>query len=170
LKQKAEQWSNLPEDQKEKYNKMVEKDKIRYGQQLQDLLTQGYFIMPDGSKSNEHKKKIKQKKGGERKKDGDAEEGKESNDFDEKMLHDDDSLELSQESTKAKKGQKMPSEKSPKTIKKKSSQKSLTPTKCSGKKGKEEIVEPKSAAASGRRGNAKKSLKLKTSASKSDEK
>ena len=58
----GEQWRNLSDDEKEKYSQIVVKDKHRYEQQVQDLLTKGFFIMQDGSKSSEHQKKIKKKR------------------------------------------------------------------------------------------------------------
>lgn len=45
---------------------MHDKDAVRHSTELDHLMVKGYFLMPDGSKSSEHKQKLKkrQKKGG----------------------------------------------------------------------------------------------------------
>ena len=100
----GEQWHNLSDDEKEKFSQIVLKDKLRYEEQVQDLLTKGYFIMQDGSKSSEHQKKIKKKR--EEKQLSD----KESNYFDENLLADDD--EKKSNYTKQKKNLSKPSKSS----------------------------------------------------------
>jgi len=61
MKKAASQWSELKSDQKKVYEEGSIHDKKRYETQLNDLLTKGYFIMEDGSKSTDHqaKKRIK---------------------------------------------------------------------------------------------------------------
>ena len=47
---------------------MKDKDTARYEGELKDLLTKGYFMMADGTKSSDHqaKKKVKRAKRGDR--------------------------------------------------------------------------------------------------------
>lgn len=47
-------WTAMSEAQKQLYIDYAAKDRVRYINQMEDLLTKGYFIMPDGSKSSEH--------------------------------------------------------------------------------------------------------------------
>ena len=49
----SEQWKNLPDDQKNVYHLRSQEDMKRYLMQKEELLTKGYFILDDGSKSNE---------------------------------------------------------------------------------------------------------------------
>ena len=41
---------------------MAQDDKLRYEEEMRSILYKGYFIMPDGSKSCDHEKKIKRKR------------------------------------------------------------------------------------------------------------
>lgn len=38
---------------------MAEQDKIRYEREIKEIMTQGYFVMADGSKSSDYEKKTK---------------------------------------------------------------------------------------------------------------
>lgn len=53
----GEQWNKLDDKERQKFEKLALKDKERYEQNVKDLLNLGYFMMPDGTKSSEHKKK-----------------------------------------------------------------------------------------------------------------
>jgi hypothetical protein len=55
----AETWNSLSDDQKKPYVKLSEADRERYDRQFNQLLTQGYFILEDGAKSNEKTKRTK---------------------------------------------------------------------------------------------------------------
>ena len=81
---------------------MAEKDKQRYEQQIKDLLTNGYFIMNDGSKSCEHQRKIKkkreQKQLSEQKDDQDAIDEDMLADKDEEYLGNDDDIQSNNKS------------------------------------------------------------------------
>lgn len=62
LKVSGALWTNLNEEDRAKYEVMASNDKDRYQKELKDLITQGYFIMADGSKSSEHQAKVKKSK------------------------------------------------------------------------------------------------------------
>jgi len=55
-------WINVNDQERSKYEVMAEDDKDRYQRELKDLITQGYFIMADGSKSSDHQAKVKKSK------------------------------------------------------------------------------------------------------------
>lgn len=61
LKMSGEQWNDLPKKNRKKYETLADADRLRYESDLKELLTKGFFIMPDGSKSSDHqaKKKVK---------------------------------------------------------------------------------------------------------------
>ena len=63
LKHFGSKWSKMDETQKHEFDHLVKEDKKRYETQLNDLLTHGYFIMSDGSKSCGHERRIKRKRG-----------------------------------------------------------------------------------------------------------
>ena len=58
----AEAFSKLDEKEKQNYDLLAQQDKERYFREVNDLITLGYFIMPDGSKSSDHIKKPKIKR------------------------------------------------------------------------------------------------------------
>ena len=58
----AEQWKNQDEKDKKVWEKKAQTDIKRYQKQLADLLSKGFFIMEDGSKSSEFKIALKKKK------------------------------------------------------------------------------------------------------------
>ena len=58
-KKVAENWHKLTKDQKKKYEQMVEEDKARYQRQMNQLMTEGYFITDEGIKSTDMKVKKK---------------------------------------------------------------------------------------------------------------
>ena len=55
-------WNEMSDAEKEKWNKEAAKDKARHDKQLAELMKKGWFKMDDGSKSSDHKAKIKQKR------------------------------------------------------------------------------------------------------------
>ena len=55
-------WGVLTDAEKQKYNDMSEKDKQRYEKQTEEVNSKGYFILDDGSRSNEQKNLVKIKK------------------------------------------------------------------------------------------------------------
>lgn len=55
-------WNALPATEKAKYLKMQADDAIRHQKQLDEIKSQGYFLMEDGKKSNEVAHKIKKGK------------------------------------------------------------------------------------------------------------
>lgn len=75
MKKAGEQWGVMSDKDKKKYNDMVAIDQKRYDKQLAELNKKGFFVMDDGSNSNEHLAKTKK---GKRKelaaKDSDTEE------------------------------------------------------------------------------------------------
>ena len=46
-------WNNMSDEQKEPFNKLAQADKERYDRQKQELDTQGYFTLDDGTKSTD---------------------------------------------------------------------------------------------------------------------
>lgn len=54
-------WKNMSESQKAPYVEDAKEDLKRYHQQMDDLNKNGFFIMPDGSKSSAHRNKKKSK-------------------------------------------------------------------------------------------------------------
>ena len=62
LKASGALWTSLSEEERQKYEVMASNDKDRYQKELKDLITQGYFIMADGSKSSDHQAKAKKSK------------------------------------------------------------------------------------------------------------
>ena len=54
-------WNALSPEEKQKYDAMHDKDDIRYKKQMDDLDKLGYFVTVDGSKSSEHKAKLKKR-------------------------------------------------------------------------------------------------------------
>lgn len=50
-------WKTLSDAEKTKYFKLSTDDKLRYQNEMQQLLTQGYFVNEDGIKSTDQKKK-----------------------------------------------------------------------------------------------------------------
>ena len=55
----GEKWTQLTDDEKAPYIKIVKKDTIRYQNEIQELLKNGLFINSDGVKSTDLKVKIK---------------------------------------------------------------------------------------------------------------
>jgi hypothetical protein len=53
----SELWKTLSDAEKTKYFKLSADDKLRYQNEMQQLLTQGYFVNEDGIKSTDQKKK-----------------------------------------------------------------------------------------------------------------
>jgi hypothetical protein len=62
MKLAAQKWGTFTDKDKKKYNFMHDQDVKRYEKQLQDLNKNGFFIMDDGTKSNDHIAKIKKKR------------------------------------------------------------------------------------------------------------
>lgn len=58
----GELWSKVDDSERSKFEKIAAKDKIRYDNEFNDLLTLGYFTMPDGSKSSDHQRIVKKKR------------------------------------------------------------------------------------------------------------
>lgn len=54
-------WNALTGEEKKKYDEMHGNDDIRYRKQMDDLDKQGYFVTDDGSKSSDHKAKLKKR-------------------------------------------------------------------------------------------------------------
>lgn len=52
-------WKSLSDSEKTKYFKLNLQDKLRYENEIQQLLTQGYFIDEEGKKSTDQKKRLK---------------------------------------------------------------------------------------------------------------
>ena len=50
----GEKWKQLSEEEKKPYMEAQEKDKQRYQKELNHLMTHGYFLMEDGSKSSDY--------------------------------------------------------------------------------------------------------------------
>ena len=53
----SEMWKTLSDSEKSEYFKKNVNDKLRYQNEMQQLLTQGYFVNQDGTKSTDLKKK-----------------------------------------------------------------------------------------------------------------
>ena len=64
MKLAGELWSKMNDKDKKKYEDSNAKDQQRYNKQLAELNKKGFFMMDDGSKSNEHLKKTKKPKKG----------------------------------------------------------------------------------------------------------
>ena len=58
----GEKWQQLSDDDKAPYMKIVKKDTIRYQNEIQELLKNGFFINSDGVKSSDLKVKAKRVK------------------------------------------------------------------------------------------------------------
>lgn len=98
-KRVSELWKKLDVSERENFEKMAQKDKLRYENDLNDMLTLGYFIMQDGSRSCEHLRIVKKKREFKQ---------KTQNDLDEDMLDDmDDKSPKSVESPKSTKKSKV---------------------------------------------------------------
>ena len=54
MKSIAEEWGGLTKEEKQLYEDMHTEDLERMEFQLHQLKENGYFIMPDGSKSSDH--------------------------------------------------------------------------------------------------------------------
>lgn len=54
----GEQWKAMSEEQRKPYVDMQTAEKARYDTQMKEMETKGYFTLPDGSKSSDHKKKV----------------------------------------------------------------------------------------------------------------
>ena len=69
MKKCGQLWNELEGEEKQKYLDMNGKDITRYQAQMDALDKNGFFMMPDGSKSSEHKnpKSKKRAKKGEEK-------------------------------------------------------------------------------------------------------
>ena len=50
----GEKWKALTDDEKKPYLDAQEKDKQRYQNELNHLMTHGYFMMEDGTKSSDY--------------------------------------------------------------------------------------------------------------------
>ena len=50
-------WKSISDSDKTKYFKLNMQDKLRYENEMQQLLTQGYFIDEEGKKSTDQKKR-----------------------------------------------------------------------------------------------------------------
>lgn len=66
-KYSSDLWNNMNEVQRQKYEELAEKDKLRWECERNDLLTKGFFMMADGSKSSDHVNK-KRRRGSPKKK------------------------------------------------------------------------------------------------------
>ena len=58
----SDKWRELTDDQRQIYFKKTEDDIKRYNKQCEELITNGYFILEDGSKSSDQIKKVKKPK------------------------------------------------------------------------------------------------------------
>ena len=47
-------WRSITDEDKAPFVEMANQDKLRWEQQMNDIKEQGYFIMSDGTKSNEY--------------------------------------------------------------------------------------------------------------------
>ena len=51
IKELAAEWSSLSDKKKATFKKIAESDQHRYDREMQQLLTQGFFIREDGTKT-----------------------------------------------------------------------------------------------------------------------
>ena len=58
-KKLSERWGALTPKQKKKYEDLAEKDQVRYQNQIDELRSNGYFMMEDGTKSTDTEPKKK---------------------------------------------------------------------------------------------------------------
>jgi hypothetical protein len=56
MKLLAKDWSELSQKQKNLYKKHAEADQIRYDREMKQLLSQGFFIREDGTKTQNNRK------------------------------------------------------------------------------------------------------------------
>ena len=54
----GEQWKAMNDEQKKPYLEKQAADQTRYEAQCREMKDKGYFTLPDGSKSSDHKKKV----------------------------------------------------------------------------------------------------------------
>ena len=54
----GEQWKAMSDEQKKPYLEMQAAEQKRFQDQSQEMKEKGYFTLPDGSKSSDHKKKV----------------------------------------------------------------------------------------------------------------
>lgn len=52
-------WKEMTEADKLPYEQMVEKDRLRYANQTEEMNKNGFFVMQDGTKSCDAKPKVK---------------------------------------------------------------------------------------------------------------
>ena len=73
IKELAAEWSTLSDKKKAAFKKIAESDQHRYDREMQQLLTQGFFIREDGTKTQNNRKvvdsKAKSEVGSKRQKD-----------------------------------------------------------------------------------------------------
>lgn len=62
MKQSGAEWQMLSEEEKAKFDDMVEEDKKRYAAQISEIQKRGYFMMDDNVKSCDVKPKVKRSK------------------------------------------------------------------------------------------------------------
>ena len=61
MKECGKQWKEMSPKDKNQYEQMREEEKKRFEAQMSELMTNGYFLMDDGSKSSEHRTVVVEK-------------------------------------------------------------------------------------------------------------